>query len=81
MWHRVEVVLTDVSEERVAFIFWVEGKYKKIRTRSVRERRSTLKMEATRSSETSVNTTSTQCHIPEDCFLHLFLVQTEGSVS
>jgi hypothetical protein len=29
-----------------------------------------LKMEAIRSSETSVNTTSTRCHIPEDCFLH-----------
>jgi hypothetical protein len=27
-------------------------------------------MEAIRSSETSVNTTSTWCHIPEDCFLH-----------
>jgi hypothetical protein len=31
---------------------------------------STLKMEAIRSSETSVNITSTRCHIPEDCFLH-----------
>jgi hypothetical protein len=30
----------------------------------------TLKMEAIRSSETSVNTISTRCHIPEDCFLH-----------
>jgi hypothetical protein len=29
---------------------------------------STLKMEAIRSSETSVNTTSIRCHIPEDCF-------------
>jgi hypothetical protein len=27
-------------------------------------------MEAIRSSETSVNTTSTRCHISEDCFLH-----------
>jgi hypothetical protein len=31
---------------------------------------STLKMEAIRSSETSVNKISTRCHIPEDCFLH-----------
>jgi hypothetical protein len=30
----------------------------------------TLKMEAIRSSETSVNTISTRHHIPEDCFLH-----------
>jgi hypothetical protein len=29
-----------------------------------------LKMEAIRYSETSVNTTSTRYHIPEDCFLH-----------
>jgi hypothetical protein len=28
MWHRVEVVLTDVSEERIASIFRVEGKIK-----------------------------------------------------
>jgi hypothetical protein len=27
-------------------------------------------MEAIRSSKTSVNTTSTRCHIPEDYFLH-----------
>jgi hypothetical protein len=27
MWHRVEVVLTDVSEESIASIFRVEGKY------------------------------------------------------
>jgi hypothetical protein len=26
MWHRVEVVLTDVSEERITSIFRVEGK-------------------------------------------------------
>jgi hypothetical protein len=39
MLHRVKVVLTDVSEERIASIFRVEGKDKKIRTRSVRQRR------------------------------------------
>jgi hypothetical protein len=26
MWHRVDMVLTDVSEERIASIFRVEGK-------------------------------------------------------
>jgi hypothetical protein len=34
MWHHVEVVLTDVSEERIASNFRVEGKNKKIRTQS-----------------------------------------------
>jgi hypothetical protein len=29
MWHRVEVVLTDVSEERIASIVRVEGKIRK----------------------------------------------------
>jgi hypothetical protein len=26
MWHRVDMVLTDISEERIASIFMVEGK-------------------------------------------------------
>jgi hypothetical protein len=29
MWHRVDVVLTDASEERIASIFRVEGKIRK----------------------------------------------------
>jgi hypothetical protein len=29
MWHRVDVVLTDVSEERIASIFRVERKIRK----------------------------------------------------
>jgi hypothetical protein len=29
MWHRVDVVLTDVSEEHIASIFRVEGKRRK----------------------------------------------------
>jgi hypothetical protein len=38
MWHRVEVVLTDVSEERIASIFKVEGKIRKsAREASVRD--------------------------------------------
>jgi hypothetical protein len=53
MWHRVDMVLTDVSEERIAFPF-----------------PSTLKMEATRSSETSVPTNYTRRNITEDGLLH-----------
>jgi hypothetical protein len=38
MWHRVEVVLTDVSVERIASIFRVEGKIRKsAREASVRD--------------------------------------------
>jgi hypothetical protein len=29
MWHRVDIVLTDVSEERIASIFRVEEKIRK----------------------------------------------------
>jgi predicted transcriptional regulator len=29
MWHLVDVVLTDISEERIASIFRVEGKIRK----------------------------------------------------
>jgi predicted transcriptional regulator len=29
MWHRVDVVLTDISEERITSIFRVEGKIRK----------------------------------------------------
>jgi hypothetical protein len=47
--------LTDVSEERIASIFFLFS--------------STLKMEALRSSETSANTISTRRHFPEDRFL------------
>jgi hypothetical protein len=38
MWHRVEVVLTDVSEESISSIFRVEGKIRKsAREASVRD--------------------------------------------
>jgi hypothetical protein len=51
IWRHVDVVLTDVSEERIASIFRVEEKRRK-------------------SSEASVNTTSTRRHMPEYCLLH-----------
>jgi hypothetical protein len=55
MWRRVDIVLTDVSEEHIASIFRVEFS-------------STLKMEEILSSETSVNTKSTRRNISEDAF-------------
>jgi hypothetical protein len=70
MWRRVDILLTDVSEERIASIYsylltllhrsWIHY---------------TLKIEAMRSFETSVNKISTRRHIPEDGILHEFLVQ------
>jgi hypothetical protein len=60
MWHRVDIVLTEVSEEHLLTLlprWWIFFF-------------STLKMEAVRSSETSVNTISTRGHTLEDCFLH-----------
>jgi hypothetical protein len=44
MWHRAEVVLTDVSEERIASIFRVEGKIRKSASEaSVRDVKSRLR--------------------------------------
>jgi hypothetical protein len=51
MWRCVDLVSTEVSEVRIASIFNVEK---------------SAKMEAIIFSETSVDTRSTQCHIPED---------------
>jgi hypothetical protein len=70
MWHRVEMVLTDVSEERIArFACGLSYNFP-----------STLKMEAIRSFETSVNTISTRCHIPEHCFLQYIVGCSRESV-
>jgi hypothetical protein len=49
--HRVDILLTDVSEGHSSWIFY------------------TLKMEAIRSSETTINKISTRRHIPEDGIL------------
>jgi hypothetical protein len=71
MWHRVGLVTTDVSEERVDSIFRVERISKLGTTLAVRSLiLYFLKMEATRSSETSVLTRPTRRHIPEDGTLH-----------
>jgi hypothetical protein len=71
MWHRVDMVLTDVSEERIAVSNVSHGRFAR---RLSYNFPSTLKMEAILSSETSVNTISAWCHIPEDCFLQNALV-------
>jgi hypothetical protein len=51
-WHRVALIRTDISEDCIASIFSSHS--------------CTLKMEATRSSETSVLIRATRCHFPED---------------
>jgi hypothetical protein len=79
MWRRVGLVRTDVSEERIASIFRIEG---------IRENASSikqlaaangppsspilsiLKMEATCSSETSALTIPTLHHVPDEDNLH-----------
>jgi hypothetical protein len=66
MWYHVDVVWTDVSEERIASIFRVE---KSASEEPAWAGGSTLKMQAIRSSETSVYTRSTRHHIPEDGIL------------
>jgi hypothetical protein len=64
MWRSVDIVLTDVSEERIASIFRVEGKTRKsANEETVRTGAYILML---------VNTTSTRYHIPEDCFLQHF---------
>jgi hypothetical protein len=60
MWRPVGLLQTDVSEERVTSIFRAEEI----------TRASTLKMEATRSFETSVYNKPTQHHNPEHGILH-----------
>lgn len=75
MWRHVGLLQTDVSEEIVDSIFKVV-KIKPAR-KSVRQlfffardMSSTLKMESTCPSETSVYNRPTRGHIPEDGILH-----------
>jgi hypothetical protein len=84
-------VLTDVSEERIASIFRIEDEISEQVQQAVVPAQagsladfflsSTLKMEAVRSSETSVNTISTQCRTPEVGFLHSHRCENLISVS
>jgi hypothetical protein len=72
MWRRVDLVWTDVSEKCIASIFMVEkfASEPPAHAASSLADFSTMKMKATRSSETSFHTTSTRRHIPEDGILH-----------
>jgi hypothetical protein len=82
MWHRVDLVWTDISEERIASIFRVEkfgseepawagvcSLQPPAHSGSSFADFSTLKMEAIRSSETSIHTRSTRHHILVDGLL------------
>jgi hypothetical protein len=74
MWCCVDLVWTDVSEERIVSIFRVEKSVRVLPPSSSLSDFSTLKMEMILSSGTSVHTRSTQHHIPEDDIFYLFHV-------
>jgi hypothetical protein len=69
IWRRVDIVLTDVLEERIASIFRVEEEEKSA-SEPAWGGANRLKMEAIYSSETSVISICTRRHTPEDRFLH-----------
>jgi hypothetical protein len=82
MWRPVDLVWTDVSEERIASIFRVEKSESEqvaadwaslqpsAHAGSSHADFSTLKMEAIRPFETTGHTRSTRRHIPEDGILY-----------
>jgi hypothetical protein len=80
MWRRVDLVWTDFSKELIASIFRIEKSATEVPAWATLQQPaqanssladfSALKMEAIRSSETSVHTRSTRLHIPEDSILH-----------
>jgi hypothetical protein len=70
MWLREDHVRTDVSEERVISFFTVERISEQETTIAVTRYPSTLKMEATHSTETSVITSPTRRNFPEYGILH-----------
>jgi hypothetical protein len=69
MWRRVDLVLTYISEERIASIFRVEKCSSEKPAWAVGcSLQSTLKMESIRFSQRSVHTRSTRRHLSENCF-------------
>jgi hypothetical protein len=77
MWRRVDLVWTNVSEESIASIFRVEKSACGEPAGFSHADFSTLKMEAMRSSETSVHTRSSRRHIPEDGILLFTYLQRQ----
>jgi hypothetical protein len=72
MSRHVDLVWTDVSEECIAHIFRVEKLAREKLARAGGADFSTLKMQAIRSSETSVHIRFIRRHIPEDGNLHSY---------
>jgi translation elongation factor EF-G len=70
MWNRVGLLRVDVSEERVAPVLQYYTVSYRVSLVLARVISSTLKMKATRSSETSVHNKRTRCHIQEDSIPH-----------
>jgi hypothetical protein len=84
MWRCVDIVLTDVSEERIAYVFkvqksaweepvWIGELQPPVHAGSLITDFYSLKMDAVHSLETFFYTISTQCHIPEDGILPYWL--------
>jgi hypothetical protein len=82
LWPSAGVAGTDVPEERVASIFRVLKNPRAMKGFYSRADFPTLKMEAIRSSETSVPTRPTRRHIQEDAILEaqLYVTRSEADL-
>jgi hypothetical protein len=70
MLRHVALVRTDISEERIAYIFGVTKVGELETTLAVTSNRSTLRRSTEHSSETSFFTKTSRHHIPEDGIFH-----------
>jgi hypothetical protein len=70
MLRRVDLVKTDISEKRVASIFWVKRFYELGTALGVTIIIFSLKMDATRFSVMSALTNLARRHIPDEGILH-----------